>query len=76
MKTISLNVPDPTYRKFQAEARRLDRPAAELIREAMEEYARNRLVRRASLADLQPVSLGSPLEPLDWSSDFLDEMIG
>jgi predicted transcriptional regulator len=74
MKTISLNVPDPTYRAFQEEARRLDRPAAELIREAMDEYARNRWSQRQSLSDLRPLSLGKVLEPIEWSDDFLEEM--
>ncbi len=74
MKTISLNVPDPTYRVFQSEAKRRDRPAAELIREAMDEYVRNRLVERKSLAELRPVSLGRAMKAIDWSEDLLEEM--
>jgi len=74
MKTISLNVPDPTYRKIQEEAKRRDRPAAELIREAMEEYVRNRLVDRLSLRDIEGVSVGKVLRPTDWSEDLLEEM--
>ena len=74
MKTISLNVSDPTYRVFQAESERRDRPAAELIREAMEDYVRMRFSARLSLADIKPVSLGKPLAPIDWSEDVFEEM--
>lgn len=75
MKAISLNVSDPTYRLFQEESERRDRPAAELIREAMEEYVRMRFAPRLSLADIKPVSLGKPLVPIDWSEDIFDEMM-
>jgi len=74
VKTISLNVPDPTYRLFQLESQRRDRPAAELIREAMEEYVRTRFAPRLSLSEIKPVSLGKPLAPIDWSDDIFDEM--
>lgn len=75
MKTISLNVSDPTYRLFQEESERRDRPAAELIREAMEDYVRLRFADRVSLADLRPVSLGKPLAPIDWSENVFEEML-
>jgi len=74
MKTISLNVSDPTYRIFQEESERRDRPAAELIREAMEDYVRMRFSARHSLADIKPVSLGKLLVPIDWSEDIFEEM--
>lgn len=74
MKTISLNVPYPTYRLFQLESQRRDRPAAELIREAMEEYVRKHFGPRMSLSEIKPVSLGKPLLPIDWSEDLLEEM--
>lgn len=75
MKTISLNVSNPTYRLFQEESERRDRSAAELIREAMDHYVRHRFADRLSLADLRPVSLGKPLAPIDWSEDVLEEML-
>ena len=75
MKTISLNVSDPTYRLFQEESERRDRPAAELIREAMEDYVRLRFAGRLSLDDLRPVSLGKALAPIDWSEDVFEEML-
>jgi len=75
MRTISLNVSDPIYRLFQEESERRDRPAAELIREAMEDYVRLRFANRLSIADLRPVSLGRPLAPIDWSEDVFEEML-
>lgn len=75
MKSISLNVSDPVYRLFQEESARRDRPASELIREAMEEYIRTRFPERQSLGELNPVSLGKPLAPIDWSEDILEGML-
>jgi hypothetical protein len=76
MKTISINVSEPVYAAFQEEARRRDRTAAELIREAMELYLRQQLSPRTSLRDLRPVSLGGLRKPLNWSDDLLEEMLG
>jgi predicted DNA-binding protein len=45
MKTITVNVSEPTYRDFQRHAETTDRTTSELIREAMEEY-RDRKLRR------------------------------
>lgn len=59
MKTISLNVSEPVYAAFQREARRRDRKAAELIREAMEEYLERAGAARHSLQDAAPpISVG------------------
>lgn len=49
--------------------------AAELIRQAMEEYRRNHLRPNSSLRDLQPVSVGLVLQPLTSDDDLLGEMI-
>jgi hypothetical protein len=56
MKRISLFLSDPQVAKFKALGKRLDRPYAELIREALDEYLRNReqigeLKRSASARD-------------------------
>lgn len=75
MKSISLNVSDPVYKIFQAESARRDRPTSELIREAMEDYVKNRVSPSHSLADLKPLSLGKPLLPINWSDDVFEEMI-
>ena len=76
MKAISINVSEPVYAAFQKEARRRDRTAAELIREAMEAYLHQQLSPRTSLHDLRPVSLGGLRKPMNWADDLLEEMIG
>jgi predicted DNA-binding protein len=43
VKRTSLFLSEPQLRAFQKLARRQDRPAAELIREALDEYLRNRI---------------------------------
>ena len=75
MKNISLNVSGPVYSALQKEAKRSDRTTSELIREAMEEYLRNRISSRTSLRDLQPVSLGGLKKTLKWEEDLLEEML-
>jgi Ribbon-helix-helix protein, copG family len=75
MKTITVNVSEPVYDEFQRAARRLGRPASELIREAMEQYRRERLTPRRDLRHFRPWSLGRVLRPLGQDDDLLDEMI-
>lgn len=75
MKTITVNVSEPVYRQFQEHARRSDRTAAELIREAMDLYRRERIERSGSLLDLPPLALGAVLRPLDADDDLLEEML-
>lgn len=76
MKTVTINVSEPVYREFQEYAKRTDRKASELIREAMEQYRENTIgaSQAQSLAALQPVSLGAMLMPLDGEDDLLGEM--
>ena len=52
MKTISLSVSEEDYEAFRRAARRRDRPAAELIREAMAFYRAEKLEERSRLASL------------------------
>jgi predicted transcriptional regulator len=75
MKTITINVSEPVYRDFQEFARKHDRKAAELIREAMELYREQKLRRRTSLRDVRPVSAGKVLKPLGAEDDLLGEML-
>jgi hypothetical protein len=75
MKTITVNVSEPVYDDFQRAARRLGRPASELIREAMEQYRRDQLTPRRDLRQFRPRSLGRVLRPLGPDDDLLDEMI-
>ena len=53
----------------------MGRPTAELIREAMEDYRRTRLVPRHDLRHFEPVSAGRLLRPLGPDDDLLDEML-
>jgi hypothetical protein len=74
MKTISINVSEPVYREYQERARQLDRPTAELIREAMEAYRERWRGQPTSLRELAPLSLGKVKRPLE-VGDLLSEMI-
>lgn len=77
MKTITINVSEPVYRDFQEHARRVDRTASELIRDAMELYRNQRILpQRRSVLDLKPVSVGVVARPLGADDDLLGEMLG
>lgn len=75
MKTISVNVSEPVYEDFMQYARRTDRTAAELIREAMELFRNQRIHPRTSLASLKPLDLGKTLKPFSGRDDLLGEML-
>ena len=75
MKTISVNVSEPVYEEFMQHARRTDRTAAELIREAMDLFRRERIRPRTSLTKLKPLQLGKTLRPLSSRDDLLGEML-
>ena len=75
MKTITINVSEPVYEAFRQASRRLDRPTSELIREAMEQYRRERLGPVGDLSDFRPRSLGRILNPLKRRDDLLEEML-
>ena len=74
MKTITINVSEPVYREFQERARKVDRTASELIREAMEYYVRNRLRESRSVLAFPPLDLGKMKKPLRPKDDLLAEM--
>ena len=75
MKTISVNVSEPVYQDFLEHARRTDRTAAELIREAMELFRAQRIAARTSIKTLGPLDLGKVVAPLDSEDDLLEEML-
>ena len=75
MKTITINVSEPVYREFQSQAKRLDRTASELIREAMEAYRERWTDRRGSIRELAPLDLGEVIRPLSREDDLLGEML-
>ena len=75
MKTISVHISTPVYRDFVEYARKTDRTAAELIREAMELFRNDRIRPRTSVAKLKPLDLGKTLRPLSSRDDILGEML-
>ena len=75
MKTISVNISEPIYNDFLEHARKTDRTAAELIREAMELFRNQRIRPRTSVAALKPLNLGKTLRPLSSRDDVLGEML-
>ena len=75
MKTITINVSEPVYRDFQEYARAVDRPAAEVIRQAMEEYRDRRIRRRASIREVEPLRLGKMVRDMEPGADLFEEML-
>jgi len=75
MKTITINVSEPVYEDFRQASKRLDRPTSELIREAMEQYRRERLRPAGDLTNFRPRSAGRVLAPLGRGDDLLAEML-
>ena len=75
MRAVTINVDDGVYQDFALEAQRLKRPTAELIRQAMERFHEQRLVRRTSLRDIRPYDAGGPVKPLTREDDILGEML-
>ena len=76
MNTIMIDLPDPVYRDFQDYAKRVDRPAADLIREAMELYREQKIApKRMNVLDIPTYSVGKVLMPLGPDDDLLGEML-
>ena len=75
MKTVTINVSEPVYEDFQIFAKRVDRKASELIREAMELYRQTHMQRRTSLHKRNPASVGGPIQALTAEDDVLEEML-
>ena len=75
MKTITVNVSEPVYQAFRSHARKTDRKASELIREAMEFYRQTHLQRRTSLRDRHPASVGGAIQPITGEDDLLGDML-
>jgi len=75
MKTITINVSEPVYEEFRQYARKTDRKASELIREAMKMYRQQHLQRRTSLKDRRPLSVGGPIQAITAEDDILGGML-
>jgi predicted transcriptional regulator len=75
MKTITVNVSEPIYQSFQEYAEREDRTAAELIRQAMEEFYREHMERKTSLRKRRSWSAGGKIKEITRRDDLLGEML-
>jgi hypothetical protein len=74
MKTISVSVSKEDYEAFRRGSRRLKRPIAQLIREAMAVYREERLEDKTRLVDL-PVLVGHrPLSALPGRAEIYEEI--
>lgn len=63
------------YEEFRQHARKTDRKAAELIREAMELYRQERMQRRTSLRDRRVATVGGPIAAITPEDDILGGML-
>jgi hypothetical protein len=75
MKAITINVSEPVYADFQRYAEQQDRPASELIREAMEAYRQSRIRPARSLRERRPASVGSVLQRWTGRQDLVDVLL-
>ena len=78
MKTITVNVSDPIYRDFTVYAKQVGNSASELIRRAMEDYHQRFILRKTTLRNRRPASVGGLLQPIGREEDLLpaDELLG
>ncbi len=78
MKPVTIYFQDLKYLMYQKLAIEQNRKAAELIRDAMDEYLEKYSHKKTSFDDWKPLDLGG-LKPgaNDWiTKDYIDEMIG
>ena len=75
MKTITIHVPEETYRAYQDHAAQTCRSASELIRNAMEEYYASHFAGSGSVFDDEPAAMGRTLADLSPDDDLLQEML-
>ena len=75
MKTITINVSEPVYEEFRRYARKTERKASELIREAMDVYRQQHMGRLHSLRDRRPTSVGGSIQAITEEDDILGGML-
>ena len=75
MKTITVNVSETVYDDFREHAKKVERKASELIREAMELYRQQHMQRRTSLRSRVPATVGGPIHAVTAEDDILGEML-
>ena len=77
-KPVTVYLHELNYLMFQKMAEEQNRKAAELVRDAMDEYIQNHAQAKKTLDEWKPLSLGG-LRPdaNDWlSKDFQEELLG
>ena len=74
MKPISVHVAEPAYEALKEVAKRQARPAAELVREAMDDYLTRQRASSRSILDIAP-HLGGPLKRKWTRAQLADEML-
>lgn len=78
MKPVTIYFQEMKYLIFQEMAKSQNRKAAELVRDAMDEYIENHSAQKKSMDSWTPVSLGGlHAGAEDWiSKDYQDELLG
>ncbi|MCY4637075.1 MAG: hypothetical protein OXG04_21695 [Acidobacteria bacterium] len=74
MKTISVGVLDADYESFRQASRTQGRSIAQLIREAMALYRRERIERRTPLRDIPTLAGHRPVASLPGRDELYDEI--
>ena len=77
-KPVTIYLQEIKYLMFQKMAKEQNRKAAELVRDAMDEYIQNHSTTKKSFDSWEPLSLGGfKSGAQDWlSKDYHDEMLG
>ncbi len=77
-KPVTVYLQELKYLIFQQMAAEQNRKAAELVRDAMDEYIQNHKQSKKTFNDWKPVSLGGiKSKSQDWIyKDYQDEMLG
>ena len=78
MKPVTIYFQEIKYLLFQEMAKTQNRKAAELVRDAMDEYIENHSAQKKTMDTWAPVSLGGLRTGAeDWiSKDYQDELLG
>lgn len=74
MKQISLSIPNPDYEIYKSMAKQMDRPMAELIREALSLYKERQLGRLGPLEHLRLFPDTELIAPLSTREEVYDEV--
>lgn len=78
MKPVTVYLQEIKYLLFQEMAKKENKKAAELVRDAMDEYIEHHAGQKKSLESWSPISLGGlKSNAADWiSKDYQEEILG